>query len=118
MTAWVARLAGSALVVVYFRQGVYEFNRLLVQRWAYGERIYCAAFLGMMVGAIVGWWNERLAAALLMAGYILAAAIPFLGKVERPMLGDSAPMIALMLLPFLIVGMIYARRNRVRPSWG
>ena len=95
-----------------FHQGVYEFNRLIVQKWAYGERIFSAAFLGLLLGLIVGWWNHRLAAALLIGGYILVAAVPFVSKFPRPMLGADAQEIAITLLPFLLIGAIYAYSGR------
>ena len=114
---WIARLGGTALLVVFFSQGTYEFSRLVAQKWVYGERIFSAAFLGMLLGTMVGWRNDRLAAALLMAGYVLTAATLFLADFARPMLGADAGAVAARLLPFLIVGLVYARAGRIRRVW-
>jgi len=102
---------------VFFSQGTYEFSRLVAQKWVYGERIFSAAFLGMLLGTMVGWRNDRLAAALLMAGYVLTAATLFLADFARPMLGADAGAVAARLLPFLIVGLVYARAGRIRRVW-
>jgi hypothetical protein len=99
---------------MHYQQALYEFNRLIVQKWAYGERIFSAAFLGMLIGAVVGWWNHRFAAALLIGGYILVAATPFFSRFDRSMLGADAPEIAVTLLPFAVVGLLYAYSGRRR----
>lgn len=109
---WLARIGGTALFVVQFQQGIFEVNRLVAQKWAYGERIFSVAFLGMLIGLVVGWWNHRFAAALLMAGYLLAAATPFVSGFTRPMLGPDPRGIAVALLPFLAVGAAYAYSGR------
>jgi hypothetical protein len=100
---------------MHFQQGLYEFDRLVVQKWVYAERIFAAAFIGMLVGTIVGWWSDRTAAALLMSGYVLVAVVPFMSNFGRPMLGADAQGIAIMLLPFFIVGILYGYAGR-RPS--
>ncbi len=109
---WLARIGGTALFVTQFQQGIFEVNRLIVQMWAYGERIFSAAFLGMMIGLVVGWWNHRFAAALLISGYLLAAAMPFVSGFTRPMMGSDPRGIAAALLPFLVVGAAYAYSGR------
>lgn len=98
--------------MMHFQQGVYEFNVLLAQRWAYGERIFSAAFLGMLLGLLLGWRSDRYGAALLVPGYILAAAVPFMSRFSRPALGPDAQGVALALLPFLAVGLAYAYAGR------
>jgi hypothetical protein len=98
--------------VTHFQQGVYEFSVLLEQRWAYGERIFSAAFLGMLLGLLLGWRSDRFGAALLVPGYILVAAVPFMSKFSRPTLGPDAQGVALALLPFLVVGLAYAYAGR------
>ena len=85
---------------------------MIVQKWAYGERIFSIAFLGMLVGLLVGWWRDRFAAALLLSGYVLAAGAPFVSRFSRPMLGSDAAGVALVLLPFLVVGLAYAYAGR------
>lgn len=109
---WLARVGGTVLFYLHYRQSIYEINRLIVQKWAYGERIFSAAFLAMLVGLIIGWWNHRFAAALLISGYILTAGVPFVSKFPRPMLGADAQGIAVALLPFLVVGLAYAYSGR------
>jgi hypothetical protein len=109
---WLARIGGTALLIMQAQQGVYEVNRLMVQKWAYGERIFSAAFLGMLIGLLVGWWNHRFAAALIIAGYVLAAGAPFVSGFTRPMIGADPPGIAYGLLPFLAVGLAYAYSGR------
>ena len=105
-------MGGTALLVVHFQQGIYEVNRLIEQRWVYGERIFSMAFLGMLLGVLVGWRSDRLGAALLISGYILVAAVPFMSKFTRPMLGSDALGVALALSPFLVVGLAYAYAGR------
>jgi hypothetical protein len=51
---------------MHFQQGVHEFSVLLERRWAYGERIFSAAFLGMLLGLLLGWRSDRFGAALLV----------------------------------------------------
>ena len=98
--------------MVHFQQGIYEVNRLIEQRWAYGERIFSAAFLGMLLGLLVGWRSDRFAAALLVSGYVLSATVPFMSKMSRPALGSDALAVAVALLPFLVVGLAYAYAGR------
>jgi hypothetical protein len=109
---WLARVCGTVLFYLQYRQSIYEVNRLIVQKWAYAERIFSIALLGMLVGLIVGWWNHRFAAALLMSGYILAAGMPFVGGFTRPMIGSTPQDIAVALLPFLVLGLAYAYSGR------
>jgi len=97
---------------VHYQQALYEFDRLIVQKWAYGERIFSAAFLGLLVGAVVGWWNHRLAAALLIGGYVLVALVPFFSQFDRAMLGADPQGIAVTLLPFGVFGILYAYSGR------
>jgi len=97
---------------MHFQQGIYEINRLIVQKWAYGERIFSIAFLGMLVGLLAGWWRDRFAAALLLSGYVLAAGVPFVSRFSRPMLASDAPGVAVVLLPFLVIGLAYAYAGR------
>lgn len=97
---------------MHYQQGIYEVNRLVEQRWAYGERIFSAAFLAMLLGLLMGWRSDRFGAALLVPGYILAAGVPFVSKFSRPMLGSDALGVAVALLPFLVVGLAYAYAGR------
>ncbi len=53
---------------MHYQQGIYEVNRLVEQRWAYGERIFSAAFLAMLLGLLMGWRSDRFGAALLVPG--------------------------------------------------
>jgi len=85
---------------MHFQQGVYELNVLLEEKWAFGERIFSAAFLGMLLGLLIGWRSDRYGAALLVSGFILAAGVPFMSKFSRPTLGPDAAGVALALLPF------------------
>lgn len=105
---WIARLGGTALIVLHFQQATYEVERLVVQKWAFAERIFSAAFLGMLLGALFGWRSDKGAAALLLSGYILAAAVPFFGRVDRPALATDPQGMAVALLPFAVVGLLYA----------
>ena len=97
---------------MHFQQGIYEINRLIVQKWAYGERIFSAAFLGMLVGLLAGWWKDKFAAALLISGYIVAATVPFMSNCSRPMLGSDSQGVAVALLPFLVIGLAFAYAGR------
>jgi nitrate/nitrite transporter NarK len=109
---WVARVGGLALVALNFRQGMYEVNRLLVQKWAYAERIFSVAFLAMLLGALVGWKSDRAGAAFLMSGYLLAIGFSAVGRFSRPELAGGTGELALVLLPFLVVGLLYAYAGR------
>ncbi|MCK4681025.1 hypothetical protein KAT82_07840 [bacterium] len=97
---------------MHFQQGIYEVNRLIEERWAFGERIFSVAFLAMLLGVLIGWRSDRSGAALLVPGYILAAGMPFVSEFSRPMLGSDAQGVALALLPFLVVGLAYAYAQR------
>jgi hypothetical protein len=109
---WVARVGGLALVALHYRQGVYEVNRLIVQKWAYAERIFSVAFLGMMFGALIGWRSDRAGAAFLMSGYLLTVGLSAIGRFSRPGLAEGPGELALVLLPFLLVGLLYAYAGR------
>jgi hypothetical protein len=109
---WVARLGGTALILVNYKQALYEIDRLIVQKWAYGERIFSVAFLAMLLGMVIGWWNHRFATALILSGYILATVVPFVSRVSRPMIAPDPQGVAIYLLPFLAVGLIYAYSGR------
>jgi len=109
---WLARLGGTALIALHFQQAIYEVNRLIVQKWVYLERIYSAAFLGMLLGALLGWRSDRTGAALLMSGYLLAVGTAFVGRFDRLMLADGPAGLALALLPFFAVGLLYAYAGR------
>jgi hypothetical protein len=108
ISRWVARIAGTVLIVLNYEQVPYEINRLVVQKWAYGERIFSMAFLAMMLGMVVGWWNHRFAAVLILSGWVLATAVLFTSRFARPMLGADAKAVAVYMLPFLVVGVLYA----------
>lgn len=97
---------------MHFQQGIYEINNLIAQKWAYGERIFSVAFLGMLVGLLAGWWKDRFAAALLVPGYILAAGVPLVSRFSRPALGSDAAGVAVALLPFLVIGLAFAYAGR------
>jgi hypothetical protein len=114
---WIARVAGTALLFVHIRQGGQEAARLALERWVYGDRKFSIGFLAMLLGLLVGWVSDRAAAVLLVAGYVLAAGAPLLGKTARPMIGEDATAVALALLPFLAVGIAYAYAGRtMEPS--
>ena len=98
--------------MVHFQQGIYEINRLIEQRWVYGERIFSMAFLGLLLGVLIGWRSDRYGAALLISSYVLVAVVPFTSKFTRPMLGSDALGVALALVPFLVVGLAYAYAGR------
>ena len=98
--------------MVHFQQGIYEINRLIEQKWVYGERIFSMAFLGMLLGVLIGWRSDRYGAALLIPSYVLVAVVPFTSKFTRPMLGSDALGVALALAPFLVVGLAYAYAGR------
>ena len=98
--------------MLHFQQGIYEVNRLIEQKWAFGERIFSVALLAMLLGLLIGWRSDRFGAALLVPGYILAAGVPFMSEFSRPMLGPDAQGVALALLPFLAVGLGYAYADR------
>jgi hypothetical protein len=95
-----------------FQQGIYEINNLIGQKWAYGERIFSVAFLGMLLGLLAGWWKDRYAAALLVSGYIVAAVVPFVSRFSRPALGSDPQGVAIALLPFLALGLAFAYAGR------
>jgi len=86
-----------------------------VQKWAYAERIFSVAFLAMILGALVGWRSDRAGAAFILSGYILAVGLGFLERFTRPMLAGSPGELAIVLLPFFVVGALYAYAGR-RPS--
>jgi hypothetical protein len=100
------------LIVLHYEQVPYEINRLVVQKWAYGERIFSMAFLAMMLGMVVGWWNHRLAAVLILSGWVLTTATVFVSRFGRPMLGADPQAVAVSLLPFFVVGALYAYSGR------
>jgi hypothetical protein len=111
---WIARIAGTALLIYYVRQGAYEATRLATEKWVYGDRIFSVGFLAMLGGIVLGWLADRGAAVLLVGGYLLAAGAPFLGEARRPMLGAGPGDVAVVLLPFLLVGIVYAYAGRTR----
>jgi len=114
---WLARLGGTVLLLYWMRHAVYELARLLEERWVFGERLFSVGFLAMMLGLLVGWLSDRLAAGLLIAGYLLAAGAPLLGTSSRTMLADDPPGVAFVLLPFLLVGVAYAFAGRTRATF-
>lgn len=109
---WAARVAGTALLFVHIRQGGQEAARLASEQWVYGDRMFSIGFLAMMLGLLVGWMSDRAAAVLLVAGYVLAAGAPLLGKTTRAMIGEDAADVAQALLPFLVVGIAYVYAGR------
>lgn len=111
---WIARIAGTALLVHYVRYGALEATRLATERWVYGDRIFSVGFLAMLLGVVVGWLSDRGAAVLVVGGYLLAAGAPLLGTASRPMLGGGAAEVAAVLLPFLAVGVTYGYVGRTR----
>lgn len=114
---WLARVGGTALLLWRVQHATYELTRLLEEHWVYGERIFSVGFLAMMLGLVVGWLSDRVGAALLIAGYLLAAGAPLLGTCSRPMLAQDALGVAVVLLPFLIVGVAYAFAGRTRAAF-
>jgi hypothetical protein len=96
------------LIVLNYQQVPHEVNRLIVQKWAYGERIFSVAFIAMLLGMVVGWWNHRFAAVLILSGWVLATATVFTSHFDRAMLGADDQAVAIYLLPFLVVGVLYA----------
>lgn len=96
------------IIVLNYEQARYEINRLIVQKWAYGERIFSMAFLAMLLGMVVGWWNHRVASVLILSGWILATIVPFVSRFDRSTMGADAQAVAVYLLPFLAVGVLYA----------
>ncbi len=114
---WLARIAGTLLLVYWIRQAAYEVAALQGEQSVYGERLFSLGFLAMMLGLLVGWVSDRIAAGLLIAGYLLAAGAPILGTSSRPELAGSAAGVALLLLPFLVVGAAYAYAGRTRSAF-
>lgn len=111
---WLARCAGTVLLVLHIRQGAYELSHLTMVTSAYGGRIFSVGFLAMLLGVVVGWLSDRAAAVLLVGGFALAAAAPLLGECTRPMLAPDAVGVMLVLLPFLAVGLAYSYAGRTR----
>jgi hypothetical protein len=111
---WLARIGGTVLLLRWIRHAAYELTVLVEEHLVYGERIFSMGFLAMTLGLLVGWLSEKAGAALLVAGYLLAAGAPFLGTSSRPMLAQDASGVAVALLPFLIVGAAYAFAGRTR----
>jgi len=71
----------------------------------------------MLLGLVVGWLDDKLAAALLIVGYLLAAGAPVVGTCSRSMLAEDAVSLAVKLLPFLVLGIAYAYAGRRRPAF-
>lgn len=117
ITRWSARVVGTGLLAYWFRHAEYEFAILMQEKWVYGERMFSLGFLAMMLGLVIGWMSDRVAAGLLIAGYILAVAAPFMGKIVRPMLSEEPLGIAIELLPLLLVGVAYAYAGRTRGAF-
>jgi len=115
--AWVARVAGTVLLFRHWRLGVDEIGQLTTVGTTYGDRIFSVGFLAMLLGLVIGWLNLRAAAALLIAGYVLAAGAPFLGTCVRPDMARTPSGVALFLLPFVIVGIAYAYAGRTRAAF-
>jgi hypothetical protein len=114
---WLARVAGTLLLVRHARDGVFEAAKLVTERWVYADRIYSIGFLAMLVGLILGWLSDRAAAGLLVAGYLLAAGAPFLGTTSSPLPVADPAALALHLMPLLLVGLAYVYSGtRRRPS--
>ncbi|MBN2565359.1 MAG: hypothetical protein JXB46_06580 [Candidatus Eisenbacteria bacterium] len=114
---WSARVLGTGLLAYWFRHAEYEFAILMQEKWVYGERMFSIGFLAMMLGLVVGWMSDRVAAGLLIAGYILAVAAPFMGEIVRPTLADNPLAIGLELLPLLVIGAAYAYSGRTRAAF-
>lgn len=114
---WLARVAGVLLLVRWVPHAPYEAMRFMEEQWSYGERLFSVGFLAMLLGLVVGWVNDKLAAALLIVGYLLAAGAPVVGTCSRPMLAEDALSLAVKLLPFLVIGTAYAYAGRRRPAF-
>jgi len=114
---WLARGGGVLLLVRWVSHAPYEVTRFMEEQWSYGERLFSVGFLAMLLGLVVGWLNDRLAAALLIVGYLLAAGAPVVGTCSRSMLAEDALSLAVRLLPFLVIGIAYAYAGRRRPAF-
>ncbi|MFH1501647.1 MAG: hypothetical protein ABIG03_01240 [Candidatus Eisenbacteria bacterium] len=114
---WLARIGGTALLLKWIRHAPHELTTLLEEQWSYGERIFSVGFLAMLLGLVAGWLSDKLGAALLIAGFLLAAGAPVLGTCSRPMLAPDALGVAVILSPFFAVGVAYAFAGRTRPSF-
>ena len=114
---WLARIAGTLLLVRHARDGVFEAAKLVAELWVFADRVYSFGFLAMLAGLILGWLSDRAAAGLLVAGYLLAVGAPLLGTTSRPLRAASAGELALEFLPVLLVGFAYVYSGtRRRPS--
>ena len=94
--------------------GVVQFR---LAAMTYGDRIYSVGFLAILLGVIAGWLSYRGGAALIIAGFLLAAGAPALGTCSRPEIATDPAGTALFLLPFLIVGVVFAYVGRTRAAF-
>ena len=67
---WLARIGGTALLVRWIHHLPYEWRVFLEEQWDYGDRLFSVGFLAMLLGVLAGWLNDKLAAALLIIGYL------------------------------------------------
>jgi len=114
---WAARIGGTVLLWLQWRHGVYEATVLAGPAASYGNRILSVGFLAMLLGIVLGWLSYRGGAALIIGGYVLAVAAPFLGECSRPELATTHAGLAIALLPFLAVGIGHAYAGRRRPPF-
>jgi hypothetical protein len=114
---WIARLGGTILVLRYWQHGVEEIQQFRFAAMTYGDRIYSVGFLAILLGVIVGWLSYRGGAALIIAGFLLAAGAPALGTCSRPELAADPAASALFLLPILIGGVVFAYVGRTRTAF-
>lgn len=104
---WLARLTGTLLLIRHASEGVFEAAKLAAELWVFADRVYSMGFLAMLAGLLCGWLNDRAAAGLLIAGYLLTVGAPLLGTTSRPLRAATPGDLAVEFLPLLLVGAAY-----------
>ena len=116
MVRWLARIAGTLLLIRHARDAVFEVAKLSAELWVFADRVYSLGFLAMVAGLVLGWVSDRAAAGLLVAGYLLTVSAPLVGTTSQPLRAASPGQLALEFMPLLVVGVAYVysgtRRRR------
>jgi len=102
---WIARVLGTALFVLFAKQGWYEIHHLL-GRQQISDHALSAGIVVMLIGVVLAWFLEGAGSVLILAGYCLAT-VP---AVAVALTGTPAVWIlSVSLVPFLITGILYRR---------
>ena len=105
VSRWVARILGTALFVLFAKQGWFEIQHLF-GRQGFPDHVFSAGLVAMLAGVALAWFLEGAGGAVILVGYVLAT-VPAIALALAG--ARDVWILVIALVPFLVTGLLFRR---------